>query len=279
MRFAIFYDSAPGTVGEYFLKAFKALGHAVDYFPTSRAEQCPGNYDIHLRIDHGDYTYDLPDRLRPKAFYIVDSHLTKSWRSIQRQAPRYDHLFCVQRQAARLLPSASWVPLACDPDVHYAPSAGPGYDLAFVGNDGGVPRKLYLQELRERYPKSFIGKAPPADMAAIYGRAKIGFHYIECTSPMKDMLSMRVYEVLVSGSMLLANALPDGAFEAAGLRDRTELVLYRTSRELFELVDYYLAHHDERRRIGEAGRACALARHTYRHRAEQIVELLNGKPG
>ena len=273
MNIAIIFNPSPGTIGEYFRRALASLGHRVDHFSFAEADRCDGAYDLYLRIDHGDYAEDIPARLRPAAFYVVDAHLARSWAGIQRQAGRYDLVFCAQRRAAERLPRAHWVPLGCDPQIHRPGGGAVQYDLAFVGTDGGVPRKFLLQEIRERYAKRFIGRAPFDQMADIYGRSRIGFHYIECTSPLKDHVSMRVYEVLASGTLLLANALEPGAFDGVGLRDREELVVYRTPRELFELADYYLAHDAERRRIATAGQRVVLERHTYRHRAEQIIEI------
>ncbi len=279
MKLAVFYEPSPGTVGDYLLRAFISLGHTVEHFPTSQAARCVGGYDVYLRIDHGSYDHDLPERLRPRAFYIVDTHLRKSWRSIQRQTPRYDILFFVQRVAAQRFRRAFWTPLGCDLEVHGAQPQAPEYDVAFIGNDGGVPRKFYLQELRERYPRSFIGKAPHTEMARIYSRAKIGFHYIECTSPLQDMISMRVYEVRAAKRLLLANALEPQDYEPLGLRNREEVVLYHNPRELFELLGYYLDHQDERERIAAAGHACVVERHTYRHRAEQMTDILHKELG
>ena len=274
MRIATFFTDEPGTIGGYFRRALADLGHTLDHFDIGQMDRAPAGYDLYLRIDHGDYAKDLPDRLSPRAFYIVDAHLARSWGHLQRQAARYDIVFCAQRRAAQQLARAHWVPLACDPAVHGRREGAGRYDLAFVGNDGGVPRKFLLQELRERFPGSFIGRAPYDRMAQLYSQSKIGFHYIECTSPLKDHVSMRVYEVLASGAMLLANALEPGAFDAVGLQDRRELVVYRTPRELFDLARRYLDHDAERRRIAEAGCRAVLERHTYRHRAEAIAGLL-----
>lgn len=280
MKIALFYNPSPGTVGEYFHKALLSLGEQVDHFPVSGMNQALRGYDVYLRVDHGDYNTDLPADLRPRAFYAVDTHLARSWKQIHRLAKGYDWIFCAQRQAARRLgKTAFWVPLGCDPQTHASKPAAPAQDLAFVGNDGGVPRKFILQELRERHPNSFIGRAPYSEMARIYGQAKIGFHYIECTSPLKDHVSMRVYEILCSGSMLLANALAPGTFESLGLRDREHLVLFRNPRELFQRLEEYLRNDEERRRIAAAGNALVLRDHTYRRRAEQIVGILRERLG
>ena len=280
MKIACFFNQSPGTIGEYFRHAFANLGHRVDQVNTAQADQCQDGYDLYLRVDHGDYVHDLPERLHPRAFYVVDAHLARSWKSIQRQAARYDIVFCAQQSAAQRLARAHWVPMGCDPEIHGPRGDGPiRYDVAFVGNDGGIPRKLLLQEMRERYPHSFIGRAPYTQMARIYHEAKIGFHYIECTSPLQDMVSMRVYEVLASGTMLLANKLPDGTFEAVGFQNRREMVWYRSPQELFELLQYYLTHESEREAIARAGHQSVMAKHTYRHRAEQMVALLQKELG
>lgn len=274
MKIALFYNESPGTIGAYFRSALETLGHAIDHFDVAATERCSGSFDVYLRIDHGDYAQDLPRHFRPKVFYVVDTHLKRSWKAIHRQARHYDLVFCVQQQAAGRLPRASWVPLGCDPQIHQAAPSSIKYDVAFVGTDGGVPRKFLLQELRERFPNSFIGKAPHTEMAAIYGAAKIGFHYIECTSPLKDHVSMRVYEILASGTLLMANALAQGAFEALGFQDGRQLVVYRSPRELFEKVGYYLSHGEERRTIAQAGQALVLAKHTYLRRARKMTEII-----
>ena len=280
MKIALFYNKSPGTVGEYFHRALLSIGERVDHYPTSGMGDPPSGYDVFLRVDHGDYAADLPKGLKPKAFYAVDTHLNRSWKRIRRLAEGYDLLLCAQQLAAQRLPRAVWVPLGCDPEIH-GPAARNGlkHDLAFVGNDGGIPRKLILQEMRERYPNSFIGRAPYTRMREIYGQSKLGFHYIECTSPLKDHVSMRVYEVLASGTLLLANALAPGAFESVGLKEGEHLAVYRSPKELFEKVDYYLRHEEERRRIAAAGSTEVLRRHTYQLRAEKIVQAIKEKLG
>ena len=57
-------------------------------------------------------------------------------------------------------------------------------------------------------------------------------------------------------------------------RNGEHLVIYRDRDHLRELVRYYLAHDDERRQIADAGRAHALAHHTYDQRMARFVELI-----
>jgi hypothetical protein len=268
MRVALVFDrSRDDTTGGYFERACRTLGLSADHWWLRDADRIPAGYDLYLRIDHGDdYHVPLPRRCRPAVFYAIDTHLAHSWPKIRRVAPQFDVVCCAQAAAARRLRGAVWVPLACDAELHGATGGEPRWDVAFIGTDGGVPRKFYLQALRERYPRARIGHAKHTELGAVYGRARIGFNYA-----IADDVNMRVFEVLAARALLVTNALAGDDFQRLGLEDRRHLVLYRSPRELFELIDHYLTHPDERRRIAEAGETLVLERHTYVHRVQALL--------
>jgi len=60
-------------------------------------------YDLFLRIDHGEYKYDLPKEFRPAAFLAIDTHLKKPFKKICRQAKHYDFLFATQKEGVKKL--------------------------------------------------------------------------------------------------------------------------------------------------------------------------------
>lgn len=276
MRLALIFDKTrPDTTGIYLERACRALGLSCDHWWLRDVAAIPAQYDLYLRVDHGDdYLIPLPRRLRPAIFYAIDTHLPQSWRKIRRMAGEYDAVFCAQATAARHLRHGVWLPLACDHDPHVALNGSPGWDLAFVGNDGGIPRKFYLQALRERYPNSFIGRADATRLASIYSRTRIGFNY-----SIADDVNMRIFEVLAAGTLLLTNALAHDDLARLGLEHRRHLVLYRTPQELVALIDEFLAHPEERRAIAHAGCALVRARHTYVHRLEQLLDTVARRLG
>ena len=124
MRIALVFDKIrPDTIGGYFERACRGLGVAYDHFWTSREpERIPTGYPLYLRIDSGDYRVDLPASLRPKLFYVTDTHLPKPWKAIRRLAANYDRLACCHRDGAERLANAAWVPVACDPELHSPPT-------------------------------------------------------------------------------------------------------------------------------------------------------------
>jgi hypothetical protein len=268
MRLALIFDKRrPDTTGGYFERACAALGVAADHFWLREASRVPAAYDLYLRIDHGDdYDAALPAALRPAAFYAIDTHLPRTWRKIRRLAATFDRVFCAQAAAARRLPNAAWLPLAADLELHAGPARARDWDVAFVGTDGGTPRKFYLQALRERYPSGWIGAAPHTQLGPLYGRAKIGFNYA-----IAEDVNMRVFEVLAAGALLVTNALAHDDLARLGLVERRHLVCYRRPEELFPLIDHYLEHPTEREAVARAGAEAVRAGHTYAHRLRQLL--------
>ena len=270
MRMAIVFDRArDNTSGIYFERALKSLGVHAEHFWLRDAVRIPAGFDAYLRIDHGDYVDDLPRHLRPSAFYMIDTHLPRPLKKMRRVAAHYDALFCAQRNALRWFPGATWIPAACDLEWHGGGSSGPRrFDVGFVGTDGGLPRKLYLQEIRERYPRSAIGWAPHTRIGETYRSSKLVFNYA-----IRNDINMRVFEALGAGRCLLTNAIRDNGFEEL-FRDREHLVVYHSPQELWELLDYYLTHDEEREAIARRGHALVVACHTYVHRVQTMLQVL-----
>ena len=283
MRLALLFDKLRAdTTGIYFERAFQQLGHEVTHWWMRDAAQAPPGFDLYIRIDDGNYTADLPDGLRPRIYWVSDTHLPNPLKALKRLAPRYDIAFTAMHEGTadlrRAGANAVWVfGGACDPEIHRRLTVPKRYDVGFVGTDGGIPRKFYLQALRERYPQSFLGTAPHTQMADLYSASKIGFNFV----PPAETLTMRSFEIMSCGAMLLLNAVRDPAVHLLGFEPGRHLVLYRSPQELFQQIDYYLAHEPEREAIAAAGHTLTVQKHRYLDRArfmlETTVRQLGGK--
>lgn len=276
MRIALVFDrNRPDTWGIYFLRAFESLGIAVEHFWLRDAEAIPRGFDLYLRVDHGSYDRDWPKLLKPSAFIVSDTHLFKPYQAIVRQARQYTTLFCGHRDGAlrlrRMGLPATWLPAACDPEIHSADPQPPTYDLAYVGSEGGLARSIFLQSLRERYPRSFLDTADHRTMKQIYSCARIGINWGYGDFPERGTFNMRCFEIMAAGALCLTNAVSDGSVEELGFRDQEHLVLYRNPSDVPSLIDYYLVHETERAAIAAAGQQQTLAHHTY---ADRVATLL-----
>jgi len=170
---------------------------------------------------------------------------------------------------------ALWSPAACDAELHKRLDVAKALDIGYVGNDGGIPRKFYLQEIRERYPSSFLGIAEYTKMSEIYSKSRIGFNYIRP----KESITMRCMEIASCGALVLVNKISDGSAEELGFKDRESLVYYNSPKELFNLIDYYLAHDDKREAIAGRGHELVVSNHTYRHRLEEMLKIIGTSLG
>ena len=204
----------------------------------------------------------------PTAAYFIDTHLHLQKHLAMAEA--FDVVFLAQRAyipefTKRGMTRVHWLPLACDPDIHGKREAPKEHDVGFVGSLTGARRVDLLMKLAERvdvrYDRLFL-----REMADFFCRSRIVFN-----NAIKNDLNMRVFEALCSGSLLLTDNA-DGLTDF--FEDRTHLVIYNDD-TIADLAAYYLGHPAGREAIAEAGRAEALARHTYAHRAEQILAALS----
>lgn len=84
-------------------------------------------------------------------------------------------------------------------------------------------------------------------------------------------LNQRIYEILGSGGFLVTNNTPEinRLFNTG-----QDLIASSSPEETLQLVQYYLKHPEERNAIKAKG-AATVESHSYKHRAEYIIDVLN----
>jgi spore maturation protein CgeB/SAM-dependent methyltransferase len=267
-RVALIFDneSRPETTGTYCLRALQGLVE-VEHFRPAEIGRIPRNsFDLYLNIDDG-LRYLLPDDLRPAAWWAIDTHLDFDW--CLTKAHDFDFVFAAQRDGAIQLRDAgistTWLPLACDPEIHRKYGVDKTFDVCFVGNVFPGERADLIQLLQSRFPNTFVGQRYFQEMARTYSGARIVFN-----RSIRNDVNMRVFEALACGSLLLTNDLRDNGQDEL-FRDGIHLATYGNADELLDKTGFYLDHEAERERIAAAGREEALARHTYRQRMETLL--------
>jgi spore maturation protein CgeB len=108
-----------------------------------------------------------------------------------------------------------------------------------------------------------------AELPAFYHWSDINFN---CTSKqMKGAVNQRLFDVPAAGAFVLTDwrDQTESLFEPG-----KELICYHEPEEATDLVRYFLAHPEERRRIVQAARARVLAEHTWTHRVQSILTRL-----
>ncbi len=281
---AIVYDDRrrPETTGVYCYRALQTMvasGRVAEVqhlTPDKLASSEKGRFQTYLFVDDG-LAYPIPRGLTPSIWWAIDTHLTFA-RCLDR-ARQADIVFAAQRDGAERLAmagvrSVTWLPLACDPEIHGRQRARSEkrYDVSFVGNQVGRERVELLRKLGTQFPNSFIGRQRMETMADTYSASRVVFN-----RSVANDINMRVFEGMASGSLLLTNNLAHNGMEHL-FRDGVHLVTYDNSEGLFEQLRFYLKHENESEseEIAATGYREVIRKHTYIHRIERILSSLGG---
>ncbi len=232
--------------------------------------------DFYLWVETGlsEIPYDLNAHDMPKVCYLIDTHIHLD-RHIE-IARNFDFVFIAQKAYVQPMLDAGlknvmWLPLACDPDIHGKVEVAEEFDVGFVGSISSTPdrRRNLLGKIQKQFhlncQRKFLEQ-----MAEHYSKSKIIFN-----NAINNDLNMRVFEALCSGSLLVTDSATGSGLEEFFM-DKKHLAIYDDD-NLEEIIFHYLKNDEERKRIARAGREEVLARHTYGHRTESMIRILNEK--
>jgi glycosyltransferase involved in cell wall biosynthesis/GT2 family glycosyltransferase len=242
---------------------------------TEIVREAGGDVDLLLVVEGDNYVpRELEAAPCPTAWWAIDNHIharnSEGWHF--KLAPAFDHVFVAQRdylsEFRRRGVSSSWLPHACDPEVHKPHPVERDLDVLFVGNVLGIHARR--RELLERLKRSFrvdeFHGVWRDDMARLFSRAKIVFN---CS--LAGDLNMRVFEALGCGSFLVTDRAGNGQESLFG--DGEHLAVY-DDRSLESVVDRHLSNDAFRGQIAERGRALVVNHHTYADRAREIFRTV-----
>jgi spore maturation protein CgeB len=206
----------------------------------------------------------------------------------------YDLFFTKERYALRQLEQVGlrnlyYLSLYCVPAMHHPVALTPDERRRLDGVAALVGRhypyrERFVRELAE-YPlrvwgPGWQGVRDPRVRALVAGPAAWGRDKLVVFSgarvslnphhPMNDIVGVnnRTFELAAAGACQIVDAKDE---LPALFKPGEEVVTYRDHRELRAQLDYWLAHPEEARALGENARRRALAEHTLRHRIEEIL--------
>ncbi|HWY89544.1 MAG TPA: glycosyltransferase [Solirubrobacteraceae bacterium] len=174
---------------------------------------------------------------------------------------------------------------ATDPWAMYPdPREDLSHELVYVANSRGVMRPVVRDLLPTERDLAIWGAnwdglidtsrviaehVPNSELRHVYSSAGIVLN--DHWEDMREhgYISNRVYDALACGALVLSDDVP-------GLQERfgEAVAVYRSARELGELVDRLLSDPGERRRRAELGRAIVLDGHTFAHRVEELLAIV-----
>lgn len=263
-------------------------GNVVHIQPNEPTKQL-GKFDLHVLIDHGEDGIGVPldfEVPKPNLYWVADSHLGFDYRLWR--AKQFDHVWISHKPSIQ-----KFIDGGIDPKkIRYMPWAAEHgcykpypiiekYDWCFIGHLNNQFRIDLIDRFCKEWPlgdkgylgwrmAEFPGHNVLDDVAKKFSQSRIIIN-----EAILDDVNMRVFEALACERFLLTEDVP-------GVRDHfvdgKHLVLFKTIDEAVEKAKYYLAHEDERNAIAKAGGEEFIHKHTYFHRTQEILSLVDKKP-
>jgi len=205
------------------------------------------------------------------AWYAIDTHL--HLRQHLHLATLFDVTFVAQFEFLQHFRDCQvhWLPFAVDPRLYERAPGTRDIDVAHIGSDhrGLHPERARLLDLiRSRYDNTLLGRAEPSRIGEIYGRAKVVFN-----RSVRNDVNMRYFEAMGAGAVLVTDSARENGVEEL-FSPGEDFLEYRDDASLLSAIDSVLADDRKRERIGTRAQRHVLTGHTYRHRAEKIVDVL-----
>jgi len=226
--------------------------------------------------------------------------------------PSYDFLFTSATDGLRKYQGKGYVngyflPFACDSQIHKPINVSEeerkkySCDVAFVGSN--YPERVSILEklsgldlgiwgigwdgLPADSPlKQHIrgGVLKPEQWTKVYSSSKIVLNILSIKlaggieledSKYGHIANTKVFEILGCGALQLVERKSD---VIKLFKPGKHLVCFEGCNQLIELIEYYLNNPVDRERIADNGRRIAHGKHTYLHRFEEMLSLINQNP-
>lgn len=264
-------------------EAFKAMGHTVEVFPEF------ADITIYL-FGHPFGPKDkYPFFYNSRSFNVCWFH-SHPQKMTAEEMQKYDVVFCISpsfiKQIQGMGPPVEKLEVCTD----MRPPKKKGlqsYDVAFVGNARGafpfgreVVRDLHPVGYRPviigcKWPSrtgfdmSWYGGRywPYEQLPELYSATKVSLNDHHKPMAREGFLSFRILDVFASGGFCISDY-------AKGLDQFMDgaVPVFQNATQLNDLVHHFLAHDDERAELVAKGMAVA-QKHTFRARAEKIIEV------
>lgn len=250
-----------------------------------------GSFDLNILVDYGEDALNIPldwEIPRPNAYWAADTHLGYEYRL--KRAKQFDHVFlCHKAQIPQMIKDGidpkkiHYLPCAAEPDCYKPYSIIKKWQWCFVGHFNSEHRidliDRFVKEFGLGDGKGYLGWRFPQyrghnvldDAAKKYSMSKLVIN-----DAIRDDLNMRTFEAMATGTPLITQEIePLLELFIPGIH----LLTYKDFDEAIEAAKYLLKNPDMQAVIGKNGMDEVLAKHTYKHRALEILKTcINYEP-
>jgi hypothetical protein len=179
---------------------------------------------------------------------------------------------CAQKPDAERV-GAKWLPLAVTPGYRFEPRAKI-FDVGFVGYVRDQNRAEMLQLVAARYTTAFSQGCFGDSAVSDYWQSRVGLNVVTNYSMPNayDTWNMRSPEIMATATPLVLGH--EDYLSELGVISGENCMTYDSPAGMLAAIQYLINTPELAVQIGIAGMNLVLARHTYTHRARQVIEWL-----
>lgn len=292
MKLLVIASLTETTTANYFITAFKRSGHELLVCSDIAGPQVDvvarGLVDAEAILRKHSFAADvvlffeggsmrlLPDTSKVKscltAWYGIDTHMNYQKHLLIGRL--FDVSFIAQKEYVEKLRNDGlrqiyWLPLGFAPELMPAEMPERTMDIAHVGSSriqANPTRHALIDAMRREFPLTYFGQATPKRMGVLYASAHVVFN-----KSVKNDVNMRFFEATGAGAVLVTDPIVANGIEDL-FEENNHYIVYRDEASLLKIVRCLLADPDRCAAIGARARQLVLERHTYRHRADAMLQ-------
>jgi hypothetical protein len=226
-------------------------------------EQTPlwEDYDLIFAIENWDWMPDISNVRVPKFIWAIDAHC-KGPQVYEQYG--FDKVLHATKQFAK---DGCWLP-NCYDDTIIKPLENSFYNRVPVGFCGNkVNRWDTIQRLQKMFNMKFDEMVIGEDMVKA-----INSYRVHWNANISVDINYRNFETMGCSTCLLTSAHPD--YAELGMVHEKNCLIYSNQSELDNYLNVAMQADGWREEIATAGYNLVKNRHTYKHRARQILEMV-----
>ncbi|MBF0169923.1 MAG: glycosyltransferase [Nitrospinae bacterium] len=243
----------------------------VDAVELFRAEAADADLFLMVESSTGQpfLPRNIPDLPIPTAYWLYDNYLNFRWN--KEVAALFDHVYFAQQYRMRQAhaygrTNVHWLPFAADEVFHRNFHCDRDIDIGYVGSITGQKKRYFADLEKAGLTVTTNDRYLSYDeIGRFYSRCKVVYNILA----RRDM-NVRTFEAPAAGAVVVNQRWID-----EGVHDifkEGESMLFHSFRDAPSIIRRILADDAERERIGANGERIVMAGHTYRHRAQRIID-------
>lgn len=221
------------------------------------------SYDLIFAIENWEWMPNLSSVKAKKFIWAIDAHCKGS--QVYDELADRNNFDKVLHATPEFAQDNCWLPNCYDDTLIYPMDKENRNDIGFCGNT--VNRREFISFLQNNFNFVFDEFVIGNDMVKAINSYKVHWN-----ANINIDINYRNFETMGCQTLLLTSF--NKHYSELGMVNGENCLIWKTPMELLNFAKYAIANDDWRENIAKAGYELVKSRHTYKHRAKQILEMI-----